>query len=147
MGIEDTELDGGETDLNPVADISYVRNLKTVRILAQYRRSIAASGAGDLATRDSINLNFRRDLSDRVTAGIGARMYSENALNVGSGGFDERNYVQLRSQIVWHISPVFSLEANYRYTFLDRISLGESSNANQVTLWMSYHPTASRQSR
>lgn len=147
VGVEDTELDGGESDQNWVADLSFVRILKTIRILAQFRRSIAASGSGDLATRDSFNLNFTRDLNDRISAGIGARVYTTNELDVGPGSFNERNYVQLRSQITWHISQVFSMEANYRYTFLDRESLGESSNANQVTLWLSYHPTTVRQTR
>ena len=147
VGIEDTELSTGESDQNWVADISFVRNLKTIRILAQYRRSIAASASGDLATRDSINLNFSRDLNDRISAGIGVRAYATHALEVGPGILDERNYVQLRSQLTWHISPTFSLEGNYRFTFLDRESLGESSNSNQVTLWLSYHPTAIVRSR
>ncbi len=147
VGLEDTELASGESDQNWVADVSFVRKLKTIRILAQYRRSIAASGSGDLATRDSINLNFSRDLNDRISAGIGVRAYATHALKVGPGILDDRNYIQLRPQITWHISPAFSLEGNYRFTFLDRESLGESSNSNQVTLWLSYHPTAIARSR
>ena len=147
VGVEDTELAGGESDQNWVADFSFVRRLKTIRILAQYKRTISASGSGDLGTRDSINLNFSRDLNERISAGIGARLYSTTALEVGPGSINERSYIQLRSNITWHISPVFSFDANYRYTFLDRKSVLESSNSNQVTLWISYHPTSIVRSR
>jgi len=39
------------------------------------------------------------------------------------------------------------LEANYRYTFLDRSTLGESANSNNVTIWLDYRPTPIIRSR
>ena len=146
-GIEDTEVSDIESDLNWVANISLFRRLKTTSLLAQYRRSISASGSDSLATRDSINLNFTRQLSDRISAGLGARVYATNRLDESVVTFDERSYVQLLSQFTWHISPVFSLQANYRYSFLDREELEESSNSNQITVWLSYRPTPMVRSR
>ena len=43
-------------------------------MFAQYRRSINASGAG-ITLRDSLNFNFRRRLSENISAGLGIRAY------------------------------------------------------------------------
>ena len=147
VGFENTEVEGASDQLEPVMNVSYVRRLKTTSLLAQYRRSISASGSGSLGTRDSLNLNFTRELSDRISAGLGARIYSTNAIDETLGILDERNYVQLRARFTWHLSTTFSLQTDYRYTFLDRETLGESANSNQVTVWLNYRPTPIIRSR
>jgi len=147
VGYENTELDIGTEVLEPVANVSYVRRQKTTTLLAQYRRSISASGSGALGTRDSVNLNFTRQLSDRVSAGIGARFYTTNAIEEALVDLDERTYMQLQAQFTWHLSQTFSLQTDYRYTFLDREFLLESANSNQVTIWLNYVPTPMVRSR
>jgi len=145
-GLENTETELSNSEVDWVADVSLVRQLQTTSLLAQYRRSISASGSGALGTRDSINLNFTRRLNDLISAGIGARVYSTNGVDTALT-FDERDYVQLRAQFTWHISQVFSIDANYRYTFLNRADLLESSNSNQITLWFNYQPLPITRSR
>jgi len=139
-GIEDTEISAIDTDANWVADVSISRFTETTALLAQYRRTISASGLGSLTARDSISLNFSRRLSELISAGIGARLNANSALVNANSIFDERNYVQLSSQFTWHISQVFTIEVDYRYTFLDRDTLGESSNSNRVSVWFNYAP-------
>jgi len=139
-GLEDTEVFAGDSEVEWVANVSVARRLETTTLLAQYRRNINASGSGRLGARDSINLNFVRDLSEKASAGIGARVYSTDSIGTGLAGIDERSYVQLRSQFTWRFTEAFSVEANYRYTFIDRAALVESSNGNQVTIWFSYRP-------
>ncbi len=73
VGVEDVDSNISETDPNFVADVSFRRRLETVNFLAQYRRSISASGSGKLSVRDSVNLNLSRLLSEKVTAGLGVR--------------------------------------------------------------------------
>lgn len=146
-GIENTELLDGDTEASWVADVSIYRQLETTTLLAQYRRSINSSGAGQLGARDSINLSFRRDLNDTITAGLGARIYSVGAVSGSSQNFNDQNYVQLQSLLTWNLSEVFSIDAEYRYTFLDRESLGESSNSNEITIWFNYRPTPMIRSR
>jgi len=145
-GLENTETASSNSDVNWVTDISLVRQLQTTSLLAQYRRSISASGSGALGERDSINLNFTRRLNDLISAGIGARVYRTNAVDTALT-FDERDYVQLRAQFTWHLSQIFSIDANYRYTFLNRDALLESSNSNQITVWFNYQPLPITRSR
>ena len=146
-GLEDTDVINDESEVAWVANVSLFRQLETTTLLAQYRRSVSASGVGRLGARDSFNLNFTRNLTDKISAGLGARVYTTTALKDIGNNFDERNYVQLRSQFTWYLSENFSLEANYRYTFLDRESLGESSNSNQITLWLTWQPNPYIRSR
>jgi hypothetical protein len=146
-GLENTEVGDNDNDMNWVADVSFVRRQKTTTLLAQYRRSISASGSGSLATRDSISLNFTRDLSDRISAGLGARIYSTNAIDETIAPFEERDYVQLRARFTWYLSRTISMEADYRYTFLARENLEESANSNQITIWMNYVPVPMTSSR
>ena len=145
-GLEDTETSATDSEVSWVTNISLVRQLQTTTLLAQYERSISASGSGALGARDSINLNFTRRLNDLISAGIGARVYSTNSVDKALT-FDERDYVQLRAQFTWYISPVYSIDANYRYTFLNRAALLESANSNQITLWFNYRPLPITRSR
>jgi len=147
IGYENTGVEGVDDVIEPVANLSYVRQQKTTTLLAQYRRSISASGAGALGVRDSLNLNFTRRLNDRISAGIGAWAYATNAIEDTIVILSERKYLQLRANLTWHISPHFSLQTDYRYTFIDRETLGESANSNQVTLWLNYIPTPMVRSR
>jgi len=140
-GLEDTERETGGSDVNWVADIRLSRSLQTITMLAQYRRTISGGGSGVLSSRDAINLNFTRRLNERISAGLGVRAYQTNALDDAVVTFNERDYIQLLSQFTWHLTQTWSLQANYRYTFLDRSQLGESANSNNIIIWLHYRPT------
>jgi hypothetical protein len=142
IGLEDTEIAGVSTDPEVVGFVRLSRNLETIRMFAQYRRSINATGAGRLSLRDSLNLNFRRRLNDKISAGLGVRAYQ----SVGASGVpsvDDRNYIQLQASFLWYLSEAFVVETDYRYTILDRTgTLTESSNANQIMLWLIWQPNS-----
>ena len=54
VGVAETELNGGESDTDPVWDINLVRDLETVTLLAQYKRSVNSDGNGRVTLRDSL---------------------------------------------------------------------------------------------
>jgi hypothetical protein len=147
LGMEDTEREAAGSDLNWVADVSLVRRLQTITVLAQYRRTISGGGAGTLSARDQININFTRRLNDYISAGLGVRAYQTNPLDDEVVNFDERNYVQLRALFTWNMTRTWFLQADYRYTILDRVQFGESANSNNVTIWLNYRPTPITRSR
>ena len=140
IGFEDTQQSGLEFDPEPVGYINLVRDLETIRMFAQYRRSVVASGAGRLSIRDSLNLNFRRRLNERISAGLGVRAYQSRGVG-GAVSIDDRDYVQLQSTFLWYLSTSFVIEASYRYTVSDRsATIGERSNSNRINLWFTYQP-------
>ena len=141
VGLENTETFDGDGEIDPVGEITLIRRLETIRLLAQYRRVVSGGGTGSLTARDMININFTRDLTELVSAGIGVRAYSTKSRIEGAGTLDERDYVQLRAAVVWNLSRTFAIEANYRYTVLDRVNLGESANSNNVTVWFNWRPS------
>jgi hypothetical protein len=137
-----TETINGNGSTDPVGEITLTRRLETINLLAQYRRVVSGGGTGNLTARDIININFTRELTERVSAGIGVRAYSTTALREAEGSpFDERDYVQLRAAVAWNLSRTLSFEVTYRYTVLDRVNLGESSNSNNIRLWFNWRPS------
>ena len=134
---EDVGLPTVSIDPQPTGEITLSRQLKTIRLLAQYRKRVNASGRGALTSRDELNLRLSRDLNDRVTIGLGARAYkSETVSGVGL----TQDYVQIRGQVVWRISRAFSMQADYRHTVIDRGLLDGAADSNRFTLWLSYQP-------
>ena len=140
-GLEETKGETGGSVREPVWEMSLVRQLQTIELLAQYRRTISGTGSGTVSSRDEINLYLTRELSERISAGLGARAYTINALEGDVENFDERDYVQLRAVFVWNLTRKWFVEADYRFTFLNRELLGESANSNDVSIWLSYRPT------
>lgn len=142
IGIENTDPTSGESISEVVGNITYTQRLETIRMLAQYRRSINATGAGRTSSRDQINVNFTRRMSEKISAGLGIRAYHSVGLG-NSVEIDNRDYAQLMSNFGWHITPSFLINLDYRYTILDRGDIGgERANSNHVTLWFVYNPNS-----
>ena len=140
IGLEDTDTAGVSTDPEVVGYVRLMRNLQTIRLFAQYTRSIYATGSGRLSVRDSLNVNFRRRLNDKISAGLGVRAY-QSVGTTDAASIDDRNYIQIQANFQWYLSKSFIVETDYRYTILDRTgTLTESSNANQVSLWLIWQP-------
>jgi hypothetical protein len=140
IGVEDIDQEEGNAEPEIVGFAALTRNLKTIRMFAQYRRSITATGAGRLSIRDSVNLNFRRRLTERIVAGLGVRAYQSRG-TTEAAAIDDRNYIQLQASFLWYLSTSFAIETQYRYTVLDRSDVfGERSNSNRLNLWFTYQP-------
>ena len=140
IGFEDTDDPDLESDPELIGSFRVTRNLETIRFFAEYRRAVYGSGAGIVSVRDSVNLNFRRRLNERITAGLGVRAYQTDRIGGTETDF-ERNYVQLQSSVSWYLAQSLVFEVDYRYTALDRgQALGGLANSNRVMLWLIYQP-------
>ena len=142
VGFEEAELTStGESESIVVANFSVVRTLQTVTLLAQYSRSIAPGGVGQVSERDSLNFNVRKRFSERVAAGIGLRSSSSDSIVSPSGATPTtRDYLQLRAQLDVALTRNLSVEANYRYADIDRGAAGESADSNSFVLWLVWRP-------
>jgi hypothetical protein len=140
IGFEDTKRSGFETDPEIAGNITLIRNLETIRLLAQYRRTVTGNGSGTVSVRDSVNLNFRRRLNEKISAGLGVRAYHTQGVS-GSFVEEDRNYVQLQWSLNWYLSRSLVIQTEYRYTVIDRgESQGGRANSNRVGLWFIYQP-------
>ena len=140
IGVENTEQALGQTDAEVIGNITFTRKLETISMFARFDRAVTASGSGTVELRNTLSMNFYRRLHERISAGLGIRAY--DARRVGSAAsIGDRDFVQLQTMFRWYLSKAFVVEADYRYTILDRSSAtGERANANQVGLWFVYQP-------
>jgi hypothetical protein len=141
IGFDSTEDLTGEKQTNPIGSISLVRNLQTSRLLASYRRTVTASGSGKLSVRDSVNLNYTYNFSEKFSIGTGLSAYQTRALVEDIVSFDERDYLQFRMLFSWNLTRVFAIDLDYAYTNIDRASLPSDADSNLVNLWLRYSPT------
>ena len=148
VGVEDTEPAGSESDSNVVWDINVVKRVETVTLLAQYRRSMNGAGAGRVTARDSFNLSVRKQFyPERLSGGLAIRAYTTERLSSDPGTIDERDYEQFRAQLTYALTRTFSVQGDYRYTYIDRSATAGSDNSNAIILWLIYRPTAMTTSR
>jgi hypothetical protein len=140
IGYEDTDISDSQNDPNVVGTVTLTRALESIHFFAQYHRAISGDGAGSVSVRDSLNLNFKRRLNEKISAGLGVRAYqTRHESSVVSSV--NRNYVQLHWNIAWHLTESFLIETDYRYTVIDRgDEFGERANSNRVGLWFVYQP-------
>ena len=142
IGAEDVESStNGLNETQPIGELTFIRQLETIRLLAQYRRSVTTSGRGQMSERDAVNVRMTRVLNERFEAGLGLKAYRSRPIRLEPDQqlFD-RNYAQLTARLTWNITRSISMEPMYRYTFVDREVQGESANSNQFILWFAYQP-------
>ena len=137
VGMDSTENDLGDNNNSAIGDISLVTDLETSRILAAYRRSVVGSGNGVLQLRDSLNLNYTHQVTERFSIGGGVSAYHATAVGDNTTNLD-RNYYQIRAMFAWHFTRKLSLELDYRYTNIDRAIEAGSAEANRANLWFRY---------
>jgi hypothetical protein len=142
VGVVETEPKGGESDTDVVWDVNLVRNLETVTLLAQVKRSVNSDGGEGIALRDSFNLSLKKQFSERFDGGLGIRAYTTDQLSSDLGTFEDRDYVALLAQLSYALTRTFLVEADYRYTRLDRSRVAEDADSNSIILWLTWQPTA-----
>ncbi len=147
VGVVETEPKGGESDTDVVWDVNLVRKLETTTLLAQVRRSVNSDGGGRVTLRDSFNLSVKNQFSERLEGGLGVRVYTTDQLSSDIGTFEERDYAQLRAQLSYALSRTFLVEADYRYTYIDRSTVVGSGKSNSIILWLTWQPNARAGSR
>ena len=116
-------------------------------MLAQVRRSVNSDGGGRVTLRDSFNLSVKNQFSERLEGGLGVRVYTTDQLSSDIGTFEERDYAQLRAQLSYALSRTFLVEADYRYTYIDRSTVVGSGKSNSIILWLTWQPNARAGSR
>lgn len=138
VGGDSTEDLAGEDQTSTVGNISLIHNTETSQVLASYRRNVSGNGAGQLSVRDSINLNFTRRITPKVSIGAGASAYSSESLDDNAQTNQDQDYLQLRGLLTWNITPVLSFDFDYRFTSLDRAIDDSSGDSNRFNLWFRY---------
>ena len=99
-----------------------------------------ATGESRCAT--PYNLSMTKQFSERFNGGLGVRAYTTDQLSSDPGNFQERDYAQLRAQLSYALSRTFLVEADYRYTYIDRSTVTGNGRSNSIILWLTWQPNA-----
>jgi hypothetical protein len=137
IGADKTENSLGENQNSSIGDISITHRMETSRVLASYRRSVVGSGNGVLTLRDSLNLNYTRQVTERFSFGGGISAYHSTALGDNTTNLDS-DYYQLRALFGWNLTRTLSVDLDYRYTNIDRALLTGAADSNRINLWFRY---------
>jgi hypothetical protein len=144
VGYVETEPKDGESDSDAVWDINLIRNLETVNLLAQIKRSVNSDGDGRLTLRDSFNLSVTNQFSERLGGGLGIRAYTTDKLSSDTIPFEERDYAQVRATLSYALTRSFLIEGDYRYTFMDRSLIPDNAKSNAIIIWFTWEPNRLR---
>ena len=137
VGMDSTEDSLGDNQNNVIGDISLIHDMETSRVLVAYRRSVVGNGNGVLTLRDSFNLTYTRQVTERFSIGGGASAYHSTAVGDNSANLD-RDYLELRALFTWNLTRKVSVDLDYRYTNIDRALQTSSADSNRVNLWFRY---------
>ena len=138
VGVDSTQIDTGDRESNTIGEISFVRNMETSRVVAAYRRTLTGGGAGYMSLRDTVQLSFLRDISEKFSFGAGIRAYETQAVDPNIVGIDDREWLQFRALFAWRPTRRFAIELDYSYTEIDRDLLPSAQDSNLVNLWFRY---------
>ena len=147
-GAEQVEdIQTGVDETVPVGEITFIRRLETIRLLAQYRRTASSTGAGRMSEREAININFTRELGERFDAGIGVRAHNNTPIDLSglNQAVFQRDFLQLSARFTWNVTRTFAFQMNYRYSVESQEARGESANSNQIIAWLVWRPSGLRE--
>ena len=144
VGMESVEfLSGGDNEPVVVGELRLVRNLETITLLAQYKRAVASSGNAIPSVRDDLILNFSRQLSEKVSASLGARAY--HAEQIAARNDQGRDYLRFGAAFGWNLTQTIKLQLEFRHTIIDRGGVpGERADGNRGMLSFIYRPNAAK---
>ena len=121
------------TEFLPALGLTF-RPAPEAAIDLDYRRTLAASGSGNLVARDTVDLAYEQRWTRTLSFGLDARYRAQD--RVFGDGATGRDFVRAEPWIGWRFTEFWSLGARYRYRWqsLDGDPEDAVSNAGIVTL-------------
>jgi len=148
LGIRRTERDSGLIQ-NSSRNTGFVfrvrgnRQYENMQIQAVAERSVYPGSFGQLVETDRLTLNLNRDLAERTKFSLSARAFRIDT-DSDTPGRNDREYLQISPLVSYRMSPAFTAQFSYEYTWIDRkqINVIDSGTAegHAVSLAISYTP-------
>lgn len=111
-------------------------------IQLEVAREIFPSGFGLLLQTDRVGVTVSKDLTERLTASLGAHVLlaSSVATQAGAVSFPENRYVNVSPHVTWKPSEWWALDLSYTYAHRHVDSLNETAVGNIATVMLTYFP-------
>ncbi len=139
VGSNSTEDQTGQSQSNPVAEVSLIHRYLLSTVIASYRRSVAGSGNGGQSLYNTFSLNVTRDLTPKLTLNGGARVYTADSLDAVLTDYE---YTQLRASLGWRVRRTVTLDLQYAFTHVKRTDglIIDNEDSNAISLWVYWSP-------
>jgi hypothetical protein len=139
------EVDNGETEEDgSLVRIEFDRRLPNGRLLFSAERSLYPGAFGNLLEGDVLDFYYRKELSERWQLNFQVQAISSQSDGAATERSDDRDYFQVRPELVWQMSRQWSLHMEYAYQWTERerdlVAGFGSTSGNSVTLGISYQP-------
>ncbi len=113
LATNNTEDRNGKTQSNPTGEISIVHRALLTNAYASYRQTVTGSGAGNQAVYDTLNLYLSRELSPKLSLGVGANAYTSDPLEAN---IQEIDFSQVSASASWRVRRSVTLQLQYAFT-------------------------------
>lgn len=139
LATNNTEDRNGKTQSNPAGELSIVHRALLTNAYASYRQTVTGSGAGNQSVYNTFNLYLSRELSPKLSLGIGANAYTSDPLE---DNIQEIDFSQVSASASWRVRRTVTLQLQYAFTHT-KTTLGNDINnedSNEISLWVYWSP-------
>ena len=139
------DVDGTQTERSDgvfLFGAGLTQEYEVSRLVVDLRHSVDATGISTLVERSQARARFTRRLSPLLTAGVTARVLTEEP--VSEDIERDRDFAQVRLDLSWRLNRRWSFVAEYSYTSQEFSGRAGNAAANAVRLGLRYAPPVRR---
>ncbi len=139
LGGQRTEPERGDTDNNFIAGIGGRWQSQRNRLFLDFTRTVGPVSAGTIVERHQLRFRLNHDISERVTALIGARISRNESIEEEST-YPTREYAAAEAGIEWRIQRQWALFGSYTYRWQEYSDEPTDASANGFLIGVRYEP-------
>ena len=149
LGAQDSEL---QSSVSPGTDLSettflwnlgYRRQLELTRWTFDLGQSATPSGSGALVERDLYRAIMQHQFKPRWSLELAGVLMNTNSLSrddLVTAGPNERDYLRGSAALAWQMTPNWTIESLYMYTYQDFADIEGDAQGHEVRLSLVYRP-------
>lgn len=138
LGGRRTESDASK-DTGGLLNARFDRRTPTGSVFASIERSLYPNSFGDIVETDRIALGIRQRITERWSWSLRGQAFSTDSTQNANSGRN-RDFVTVRPEIRWSMTPAWSVGAYYGYEWVDRENDPNTASGNSVGVSLNYTP-------
>ncbi len=139
-GFRDTSFERGaleDTDSGTVYKARLTKRSELTRLVAILRRDLNPTGIGRVVQTDELVLRMRRELSQRLTFTLRARLFRDKALEGDPTNVD-RDYAEVQPGLRWRWTRQRSIIGSYRYRRRKFDAADKAADSNAIFVGVAF---------
>lgn len=141
LGVRRSSIDepgGDDTSTGPIVRARLTRKLQAGRLSFSAGREVRPSGSRRMVESDHVDAVFERDLTPRLTFGLGGTAFKIRSLQDDGIDTAARQYYRIEPALYYALTREVNLEGSYRYRWQERDVDPGSAESNAVLIGIRY---------